>query len=69
MKALALDIIEAAQDEEDGDNLKPSIDINDKDAYGVEHPELEKEKPFPGTACQTVKEEETAEIEEEEGKL
>jgi len=69
MKTVLLDIVKAAQDKEDRDNLKPSIDINDKDAYRVEHPELEKVKPFPGTGCQTIKEEEAAEIEEEEGNL
>jgi hypothetical protein len=69
MKTVLLDIIKAAQDKEDRDNLKPSINIDDKDGYGIKHPELEKVKPFPGTGGQTIKEEEAAKIEEEEGKL
>ncbi len=66
---MVFDIIKAAQDEEDGDNLKPSIDIDDKDSYGVDHPKLEKEKPLPGTGCQAIKEEEAAEVEEEKREL
>lgn len=69
MKTIIFDIIEAAQNEEDGNNLKPSVDINDKDAYRVNHPELKEGRPFSGIGYQAMQEEEAAEIKEEKGEF
>ena len=69
MKTILFDIIEATQDEEDGDNLKPSVDIDDKDSYRVDHPELEEGKPFSGLGYQAMKEKEATKVKEEKREL